>query len=174
MATGSIPLLIAAATPPDGTTNNAAPSTQRVKTSASAPTPYFLQAAFDATTKEQLTWSWRMPANYASGLTVKVTYKMASATTGGVVIEARVAAISPGDATDADAKAFGSANTSSTSTVPGTAGHEAEISLAVANNDSLAPGDHVVFYLARDPGAGGDTAAGDMEIVAVSLDYTTT
>lgn len=173
MATGSIPLPIGAATPPDGTASNAAPGTQRVKSSAAAPTPYFLQAAYDAATKEQLTWSFRMPANYASGPTLKVTYKMASATTGGVVIEGRVAAISPGDATDADAKGFGSANTSSTSTVPGTAGYEAEISLTLSNADSLAAGDHVVIYLARDPAAGGDTATGDMEVVGVNLDFTT-
>ena len=52
-------------------------------------------------------WSFRMPADYASAPVLKVQYKMASATTGNVIIEGRLAAVSDGDATDVDAKAFG-------------------------------------------------------------------
>lgn len=173
MATASIPLLIGAATPPDGTANNAAPAIQRAKSSASAPTPYFLQAACDASTKEQLMWACRMPSNYASAPVLKVQYKMASATSGNVVIEGRLAAVSDGDTTDVDAKAFGSANTSAATAVPGTAGYLDEISLALTNADSLAAGDYVVVYLARDAAHASDTATGDMEIIGVSLDYTT-
>ena len=66
MATGTILLPIGAAILPDGSASNAAPAVQRVKSSASAPTPYFLQLAFDATTEEQCMWSFRMPADYAS------------------------------------------------------------------------------------------------------------
>ena len=75
---------------------------------------------------------------------VKVQYKMASATSNGVVIEGRLAAVSDPDATDVDAKAFAAANTAGTSTVPGTAGHMNEISLTLTNADSVAAGDFVV------------------------------
>ena len=49
-----------------------------------------------------------------------------------------------------------------------------EISLTLTNADTVAAGDFVVLYLARDVAAGGDTATGDMEVIAVSLEYTTT
>jgi len=175
MATGSIILPIAAATLPDGSANNAAPAIQRVKSSGADPKPFFLQAAFDAGTDEMLHWSFRMPANYASAPVLKVLFKMASATSGNVIIEGRVVAITPGDATDLDADAFATTNTSSATAVPATtAGKIGEISLALTNEDSAAAGDFVIIYLRRDADNGSDTATGDMEVVAVSLDYTTT
>lgn len=172
MATGSISLTPGSAIMPDGSASNAAPAMQRVKSSASAPTPYFLQLAYDATTEEQVCWALRMPADYASGPVLKVAYKMASATTGGVAFEARLAAVSDGDATDVDAKAFDAANVG-TATVPGTAGHLDEVSITMTNADSLAAGDFVVVYLCRDPAHASDTATGDAEVVAVALTYTT-
>lgn len=172
MATGSVLLSPGAAVLPDGTASNAAPAMQRVKSSAGAPTPYFLQLAFDATTEEQVCWSFRMPADYSSAPVVKVQYKMVSATTGGVVFEARIAAVTDGDAQDVDAKGFAAANTG-TATVPGTAGHLDEVSITMTNADSLAAGDFVVLYLNRDPADVSDTATGDAEVIAVALTYTT-
>lgn len=174
MATGSISLSVGAAVLPDGTASNAAPAIQRVKSSAAAPSPYFLQALFDAGTKEQCMWSFRMPPDYASAPVLKVQYKMVSATSGNVVIEGRIAAVSDGDATDVDAKAFGTANTSAATAVPATAGHLDEISLTMTNADSVAAGDFVIVYLARDAANASDTATGDMEVVAAALTYTTT
>lgn len=173
MATGTVVLAIGAAMLADGSASNAAPALQRVKSSATAPGPYFLQFAFDASTKEQVTWSFRMPANYASAPVLKVQYKMASATSNAVVFDARIGAVSDGDSTDVDAKAFGSANTT-TVTVPGTAGFIDEASITMTNADSLAAGDLVLLYLSRDAANGSDTATGDCEVIAVSLEYTTT
>lgn len=172
MATGTIPLPLGACYLPDGTTNNAAPAMQRVKSSASAPTPYFVQLAFDATTEEQVCWSFRMPADYASAPVMKVQYKMTSATTGGVAFEGRLAAVTPGDSTDVDAKAFAAANVA-TDTVAGTAGLMKEVSFALTNADSVAAGDFVVAYLNRDPAHASDTATGDCEVVAAAITYTT-
>lgn len=173
MATGSVLLPMGAAVVPDGSASNAAPAIQRVKSSATAPAPYFLQAAFDASTKEQCMWSFRMPADYASAPVLRVEYKMTSATSGNVIIEGRLAAVTPGDSADVDAKAFATTNTSSASAVPATAGFLAEITLSLTNADSLAAGDFVVLYLSRDAANASDTATGDMEVAAVSLLYTT-
>jgi hypothetical protein len=173
MATGTVLLPVGAAVLPDGTASNAAPALQRVKSSAAAPTPYFFQLAYDAATKEQAMWSFRMPADYASAPVLRVQYKMASATSGNVIIEGRLAAVSDGDSTDVDAKAFGSANTSSATAVPGTAGYMDDIALALTNADSVAAGDWVTAYLARDAANGSDTATGDMEVIGVALTYTT-
>ncbi|MFB4285712.1 hypothetical protein ACBJ59_61370 [Nonomuraea sp. MTCD27] len=175
MSTGTILLPIGAADLPDGSASNLAADIKKVKSSAAAPTPYFKHALFDASNREQLMWSFRMPADYASAPVMRVQFKMASAITGNVVIEARIAATSPGDSTDLDAKAFAAANTSAATAVPTTtAGKLGEISLALANADSLAAGDFVTVYFARDAAHASDTATGDMEVVAVALTYTTT
>lgn len=173
MATGSILLPIGAAVLPDGTATNAAPALQTVKSSATAPAPYFRRAAFDASTEEWMSWSVQIPADYASALVAKLHYTMASATSGDVVWVVQVAAVSDGDATDVDAKAFGTAN-SATVTVPGTAGHPDVASITLTNADSAAAGDFVVFRVARDADAAGDTATGDAELVMVAVQYTTT
>lgn len=172
MPTGSVLLSPGAATLPDGSTNNAAPAIQRVKSSAAAPTPHFLQLAFADSIIERAMWSFRMPADYSSAPALKVQYKMASAMTGTVVVDGRVAAVSDGDATDVDAKAFAAANTANMA-VPLTLGNLDEVSVSLINNDSLAAGDFVVVYLARLGDNILDTASGDMEVVAVALIYST-
>lgn len=174
MALGqSIILPIGAAILPDGSTSNAAPQFARVKSSAAAPSLHFLKLLFDATTDEMCYWSFRLPTDYNSSPVLKVQYSMASATTGSVRIEGRIAAITPGDATDVDAKALGTTN-SAGDTVPGTAGYLKEISLSLTNNDSLAGGDWVVVMFRRDADGttGTDDATGDMELSAVSFEYT--
>lgn len=173
MATASVLLGIGSAILPDGSASNAAPAIQRVKSSAAAPTPYFLQAAFDAATDEMLMWSFRVPADYLSAPVLKVQYKMASATTGDVIVAARIAAVSEPDAQDLDAKAFAAVNTAAAQTVPGTAGHVNEISVTLTNADSLAAGDFVIVWLSRDADNAGDTATGDMEIIGITLEYQT-
>lgn len=173
MATGAVSLNVGAAVLFDGTASNLTPAIQRVKSSAGAPAPYFLQLAFDAAALEQVSWSFRMPPDYASAPVLKVQFKMASATTGDVIVIGRIAAVSDGDATDVDAKAFAAANTSAATSVPGTAGFTKELSLTMTNADSVAAGDFVVVYLARDGASGSDTAAGDMEVIGVALTYTT-
>ena len=168
---GTIELTPGAAVFPDGTSSNAAPALQRVKSSSGPPNSYFDQLCFDATTEEQCLWQipyW--PADYVSTPTVKITYKMASATTGGVAFEVRLAAISDADAADADAKALGTANVG-TDTVPGTAGYTNTVSFGLTNNDSVAVGDFVVVYLNRDPAHASDTATGDAEVLGIAITY---
>lgn len=168
---GTIELTPGAAVFPDSTASNAAPALQRVKSSSGPPNSYFDQLCFDATTEEQCCWQvpyW--PADYVSTPTVKITYKMASATTGGVAFEVRLAAISDADAADADAKALGTANVG-TDTVPGTAGHTNTVSFALTNNDSVAVGDFVTVYLNRDPAHASDTATGDAEVLGIAITY---
>lgn len=173
MATGSILLTPGAATLPDGSASNAAPALLRVKSSASAPGAYFLQLAYDNLTVEWACWQFRMPADYASAPVAKVQYKMTSATSNGVAWDCRIAAVTDGDSTDVDAKAFSSANVG-TATVPGTAGYIDEVSITLTNADSVAAGDFVVVYLGRATGDAGDTATGDAEMLGLAITYTTT
>jgi hypothetical protein len=173
MATGTIILNPGAAVFPDGSASNAAPAMQRVKSSATAPGLYFMQLAYDASTEEWVTFQFRMPADYASAPAAVVQWKAASATSGAVVWDVRVAAVTTGDSTDVDAKGFGAANTA-TGTAPATAGYLVDTSVTLTNADSVAAGDFVVIRVARAAANGSDTATGDAELVQVALTYTTT
>ena len=176
MATGTIDFNPADGLPPDGSASNLAPAVQRVKSSATAPPPYFTQLAFDAANLEFVCFEFVMPADYASGLTLKLKFKMVSAVTGNVIMIGRLAAYTVGtDTTDMDAKAFDAANTSAATAVPATtAGRGGEISITMTNADSVAANDKCVLYVARDGASGSDTAAGDLELVGITLTYTTT
>lgn len=173
MATGTILLTPGAAILADGAASNAAPAMQRVKSSAAAPSPYFLQLAFDTTTEEMCFWQFRMPSDYGSALTAKIQYKMASATSGGVAFDVSLMAVTPGDSQDVDADAFATVNGGSDATVPGTAGYLDAVSITLTNEDSVAAGDFVVVRLARDVADAADTASGDCEVVMLALEYTT-
>jgi hypothetical protein len=173
MATGNVLLTPGGATFPDGSASNAAPGLVRVKSSAAAPGPYYLQLNFDPTTEQWCTWSFPMPDDYASGPIAKVHYKMASAITGGVAWDVRLAAVSDGDAVSVNAKAFAAANVATAAAVPGTVGYIDVVSVALANADSLAAGDFVVVRLARAVANAADTAAGNAEFLGMSLSYTT-
>lgn len=113
-----------------------------------------------------------MPDDYASAPVAKVAYKMASATTGGIAWDVRLSAVTDNDATDIDAKGYGSANVG-TATVPGTAGYIDIMSITLTNADSVAAGDWVTVRLARAVANGSDTATGDAELMGVSIGYTT-
>ena len=129
---------------------------------------------FDAAGSEICYWTFRMPENYASAPVIKCQYAMASATTLGVIIGVEVDNVSDGDAQDLDAESYGTIDNSVNLTVPGTAGYMDEISLALANGDAtLAAGDLVRLKFRRDHDHADDDATGDMEVWAVSLEYTT-
>lgn len=175
MATGTIICTPGSAVLPDGSASNLGPGLTRTKSSGTAPAPYFLQLNFDAANLESAMWSFRMPSDYASAPVLKVQFKMTSAVTGNVIVLGRLAATTSGDTTDTDAKVFATVNTSAATAVPATtAGKLLELSLALTNDDSVAAGDFVTLYVARDGASGSDTAAGDMEVVMVALTYTTT
>ena len=113
-----------------------------------------------------------MPANYSSSPVLKLTYAMASATTNKIDLECEVMAI--GDGEDIDAASFDTVNEIAGGTVvPGAAGDRSSISIALSNNDSVVARETVLLRINRDHDDGDDTATGDLELVGVSLEYTT-
>lgn len=172
MATGSILLSIAGATPPDGSTNNAAPEIIRVKGSASAPAPHFVEARFDAAADEHLWWQFRMPSDYASAPVVKLQWK-ANATANSCVWGCRLGAVTPADTDTPNEHATATAQTTTTATNTTEARRLNETSITITNTDSVAAGDWVALLVYRDADNGSDNLAVDAELVAVTLDYTT-
>lgn len=130
---------------------------------------------FDASQTESALWQFRMPVNYASAPVAKLVYAMASATSNKVDLEVEVMAISDGDSADVDSASFDAVNEiTGGTTVPGTAGYIDEISISLTNADSVAAGDLVLIRVNRDHDDTDDTATGDLELLAFSIEYTTT
>lgn len=134
------------------------------------------QLDFDAATKEYAHVCFKLPANYASDPVVKGTAKMASAQTGTnkVDIEMAVFAAGAGDSIASD-----SYDTVNAVTVTLTnnlaAGVLFDFTLTLTNFDTASAGDWIGLRLARDAAdATNDTATGDLQVVGLVLEYTTT
>ena len=126
---------------------------------------------FDDSTDEAAVFSGILPSHYdGGGITVKPHYAMTSAVADDVVLTSAFERIGDGQQ-DIDADGFATAN-STTKTVPATSGHVDIASIAHANGaeiDSLAVGEAFRLKISRDANAAGDTATGDLELVAVEL-----
>lgn len=125
--------------------------------------------AFSDSTTETCYWTMVVPQGWTGTKTFIITYAMASATTGGVVFDVAVEAISDGDSIDMDSStSFDTAN-SANETVPGTAGFPSQLTVTLTNNDSSAAGDYIRFSLARDTADGNDTATGDCYVFVAEV-----
>ena len=171
MATGSINLPIGAATPPDGSTNNAAPAMQAYKATNSAPVRFGLRAAFDASTDEHLWWTFTCPDNYASGGTLRLLWA-ANATSNSVVWGASVSAITAGDADTYLEHAQATATTATTAVNTTEARRVVETTIS-PSVDSMAPDDLVTILVYRDANNGSDTCTVDAELLSVVFEYVT-
>lgn len=125
---------------------------------------------FDATTSETCYWTFIAWQGLTGTLTAVITYRAATATTGGVAFDVAVEAITDGDALDTDAaSSFDTVNTGTAAAVPGTAGHIDQISITLTNQDGIAPGDYARISLARNVAHATDTAAGDIQVLSVEI-----
>ena len=128
---------------------------------------------FDASTTETALWMFKMPANYSSALVAELQYAMASATSGKVDFEIDIMAVADGE--DIDSSSFDSVNeVVGGTTVPGTAGFVDTINITLSNNDSIAANEVCIIRVHRDHDDADDTATGDAELLALTLEYTTT
>lgn len=177
MATGTILLLPESAALPDGSSGNASPGVVRVQGSESNPKKHYLTLAFDAATDEHAWWRFRMPANYASGGTVKIQWQANATTATAVRWGVRIGAVTPSDADTPNEHASATATTAGSSTNTTEANRLTEVSIdCSANLDSVAAGDlvFIVIYRDADGTSGTDDLAVDAAFVAGAFDYTTT
>lgn len=130
---------------------------------------------FDAATSQSAQWQFLMPQSYGASLTIRLHFSMNTVQAGtlSVVWRAYIAAITPGDAVDINAKSFASANSATkTLAVNQPAGYLIEQTITMTNADSLAAGDTVMLKIDRDAANGADTGTGDAELIAVTLEWT--
>lgn len=130
---------------------------------------------YDGTTAERAYWKLT-PFAYGSGnITCDVVWYAATATSGAVVWETAVAAITPNtDTQDVETKSFATANTVA-DTHLGTTGKRLHLAtVTISNLDSVAVGDEVWLRVSRLPADAGDTMSGDAALTSVRLSYSDT
>jgi len=125
--------------------------------------------AFDNTVSEKCrSVSFKMPV-FAGALTIRIRFAIA-ATTGNVQFRVQCEAITPADALNTSTtRSFASANSSSSTSVPGTTFNTKELTIALTNDDSVAAGDTFTFTIDRDVSVGSN-AAGDCYLLEASLE----
>jgi hypothetical protein len=128
--------------------------------------------AYDAATDEAAFWLIRA-VNYGSGnLTVAIDWYADTATSGDVVWEVQLAAITPDtDSQDVETKALATLNNVTDSHLTGTGQRLHRASVTVSNLDSLAANDDVWIRIARDANNAADTLAGDVILVLATVTY---
>jgi len=115
-------------------------------------------------------WTLIAPQGLTGTLTAVISYYMETAATNYVRLEVRVEAVGDGDSQDMDATSgWDTTNQSDDDiAVPGTQGYMEQISVVLANKDSIAVADYVRIGVKRVAPSGTD-AADDMHILAVEL-----
>lgn len=133
--------------------------------------------AFDGSaTIESCSWQFRMPANYASGLTAKIQWSGSASTTVTDTVQwtVYVMALTPDVDGAADSDSYATENVVSDDILGTTAKRIQEASVTLSNDDGVAAGDYVSIRLLRDYSDAADDLAEDAWVWAVSLEYTTT
>lgn len=92
-----------------------------------------------------------VPPDITGPLKARITFRMASATSGNINLSVAVEAIADADNFDTDAgSSFATANASGATAVPGTtAGRPKTIEITLTNDDSIAPGEMYRLALTR-------------------------
>lgn len=143
-------------------------------TSAFAPTlrrNNHIVAAFDAATDENLDFEGVLPANYGGGgLTVRLVWLAATATSGNVVWNAQIERHQDDvDDLDADTLAAAQAVTAAAASASGEPSYDNITFTNGAQMDSLAAGESFRLRITRDADNGSDTMSGDAQLLRVIL-----
>lgn len=131
--------------------------------------------AFDAATNEAATWKLIATAYGSGNLTLDIDWYADTASTGNVVWNAQIAAITPDtDTQDVETDGLTTANTVTDSHLGTTGQRVHRASITVSNLDSLAANDLLFVKVTRDAASGSDTMAGDAVLVLARLSYSDT
>lgn len=131
--------------------------------------------SYDGSSTERAYWKFS-PVNYGSGnITATIEWYADTASSGAVVWETALAAITPNtDTQDVQTKAFDTVNTA-TDTHLGTTGQRVHsVDVTISNLDSIAAGDAAWLRVSRLPGDAGDTMTGDAQLIGILLAYSDT
>lgn len=136
---------------------------------ANGPVVTYQILTFNDTTDQHAMWAFRLPDDYLSGGTVTILWGHA-ANTGNVIWKAGAELIVPAGVV-VSASSYNAADVAAAVAVPATIGQEKETSIALTMTGALA-GAWCSVFVGRDADAGGDTATGNANLLAVQFSYT--
>lgn len=170
-----VPLRIEAATLPDatGTINNPPEIVREISSgsqTSNSPKRSVTKAKFDAATDEHLMWTGIIPGNYASGGSLLLIWKAASATSGATFWKASIA-VTVDSSTDDDAIVFNTV-TGTSGTAPATQGQTLSTTITLTTTNMSANRLYTIF-VGRDADGtlGTDDMTGDAELLSVVFSY---
>lgn len=133
----------------------------------------FTCLAFDPAANEAAFFEKRVPGYTSGNITAYVEWMAESATSGDVVWEVSLAAVTPeSDSGAITAKALATAHTVTDSHLGTNAKRPMKTAaITISNLDGLAAGDLVWFRVRRLGTDGADTMAGDAWLTAVTIEY---
>lgn len=133
--------------------------------------------AFDAATDEAAFWKW-YAHNYGSGnVTCTILWYADTASTGNVVWEAQLSAITPNtDSQDVETDGLATLNFVQDTHLGTTGQRVHSCDITISNLDSLAAGDMVTIRIARDADgtSATDDMTGDAQLLLAILSYSDT
>lgn len=146
-------------------------------TSAAAATTNSFQVeipvlAFDATTDENTSWGYKVPASYVSGGTLILQWLCTGDQSGAVVWKGSVY-VATADSSDMDTSAAFNTVDTATTTLPATAGHFTSTSIALTS-PGLAAGRYMILMVGRDADNASDTASTDAQLISVTFQFSST
>lgn len=133
-----------------------------------------LGLAYDASTDEAAFWKLRAMAYGSGNLTLNLVWYADTASTGNVVWEAQIAAITPNtDTQDVETDALSTLNFVQDTHLGTTGQRVHECTITISNLDSLAAGDVFWLRIARDANSTNatDDMAGDAILIQAELTY---
>lgn len=129
---------------------------------------------YDPSTSESAYWDLKA-ADYASAPTCEIEWYADTASSGAVVWQVALAAITPNtDSQDIETKAFATAQQATDTHLGATGQRLHSDTITISNVDSLAAGDRLRIRITRLPADAGDTMTGDAVLVGATFAYTTT
>ena len=125
---------------------------------------------FDATTDENTSWAYKVPANYVSGGTLILQWLCTGDQSGNVVWKGSIY-VATANSSDIDTSAAFNTVDTQTTALPATAGHFTTTSIALTS-PGLAADRYMILMVGRDASHASDTASTDAQLISVSFSYT--
>jgi len=174
MATGIVNVFPGGVGPDNATASQSAALSYDASATAGSgnvPKSYAMKLLFDATTDEHWMFNLLLPADYASGGTLRGVAKFTSAVANAAIMKAGQVTTVDGS-TDDDATSYAATDLSSSVTAPGTQGQTVSFTIALTTTN-MAANRLCRLYIGREPDNASDTATGDLELLSLNLEYTT-
>lgn len=131
--------------------------------------------AFDATTDEAAFWKFRLDGYNSGSITIDIEWYAATATSGSVVWEAQLSAITPNaDSQDVETKTLGALSFIQQAHLGTTAKRLHRASIVLTDINSAAANDACWLRIARDANGTNatDDMTGDAHLVTIRISYT--